>query len=194
MHRRTTHLLRGVQSAALVLAVLLPVACADNDSPMGPSPALTSPAPPAPTPLSGATESEVLSLINLVNTHRLSRGLPALVWDSRVAAVAEAHSQDMIDRNFYGHINPDGEGPNDRLREAGIEYLWWAENYAYGFSTAAGAFNWWMNSPSHRANLESTNVTHHGIGKVGTVWTHNFIKPKATTTGVETAAIPELTP
>ena len=170
------------------------MACSDGGSPLGPSSAVTTPAPPAPIPLSGVTDSEILSLINLVNSHRTSRGLPPLAWDSRVAEVAQAHSQDMVDRDFYGHVNPDGEGPNDRLREAGIEYLWWAENYCYGFSTAAAAFNWWLNSPSHRANLESTNVTHHGIGKVGNVWTHDFIKPK-TTTGVEMALTsPELTP
>lgn len=185
MQNQTTRRLRGLTLAALLVVLASPLACSKNGTPTGPSPVTTSPAPPAPAPSTGPTDTEVQALVDLVNNHRRSRGLPEFVWDDRVAAVALAHSQDMVDRNFYGHVNPDGEGPNDRLREAGIEYAWWAENYCYGFSTASAAFTWWMNSPPHRANLESTNVTHHGIGKVGNVWTHDFIKPKNVTTGVE---------
>jgi uncharacterized protein YkwD len=142
------------------------------------------PAPPAPAPTSEAADAEVQSFINLVNSHRTQMGLSPLIWDSRVAAVAQANSQDMVDRHYYGHINPDGLGPDDRLDAAGITYSWWGENYCYGFSTASAAYNFWINSAPHRANIENGNFTHHGIGKVGSVWTHVFIRPR-TVTGVE---------
>jgi hypothetical protein len=33
--------------------------------------------------------------------------------------VTEAHSQDIIDRDYFAHVNPDGDGPSDRARAAG---------------------------------------------------------------------------
>ena len=125
--------------------------------------------------------------MSLVNTRRVSVGLSPLVWDDRVAAVALAHSQDMVDRHYYGHINPEGQNAGDRLDEAGIDWWYWGENYCYGFSSATSAYNFWINSGPHRANIESGNFTHHGVGKVGNVWTHVFIKPR-TVTGVELAS------
>ncbi|TBX66972.1 CAP domain-containing protein, partial [Flavobacterium silvisoli] len=36
------------------------------------------------------------------------------------------------------------------------------ENVAYNYSTAESAFSAWMNSPTHKANIEG-NFTHFGI-------------------------------
>ncbi|HET9253036.1 MAG TPA: CAP domain-containing protein [Candidatus Eisenbacteria bacterium] len=151
---------------------------------MAPRSITTSPAPPAPASVAGPSDPSIQSLVDLVNSHRASRGLHPLAWDERVAAVAQAHSQDMVDRGFYGHVNPDGEGPDERLTEAGIAYTAWGENYCYGFSSASSAFNFWINSGAHRANIENGNFTHHGVGKVGSVWTHVFLRPP-NVTGVE---------
>jgi hypothetical protein len=48
----------------------------------------------------------------------------------------------MIDRAFFGHVNPDGVGPNDRVRAAGVALSATAPaegNRWYRYSTAAGA-------------------------------------------------------
>ena len=185
MSSRSTHLQRGIQLAAIALLVLLPVACSNQGAPNGPNSVSSAPAPPAPAPASGPTDAEVQSLVNLVNSHRTSMGRASLIWDDRVAAVALAHSQDMVDNHYYGHIDLEGRDAGERLNDAGISWSYWGENYCYGFSTASSAYNFWINSAPHRANLESANCTHHGIGKVGSVWTHVFLKPR-TVTGVET--------
>jgi uncharacterized protein YkwD len=184
MQKPTHNFLCTIRVAALVLASLVPVACSKDNGPTAPSPVSNSSAPPSPAPATGPTDTEVQSLINLVNNRRISKGLAPLVWDDRVAAVALAHSQDMVDRHYYGHINPDGENAGDRLDEAGYGWSWWGENYCYGFSTATTAYNFWINSAPHQANIESGNFTHHGVGRVGSVWTHVFTKPR-TTTSVE---------
>ncbi len=36
-----------------------------------------------------------------------------------LAAVAAGHAQDMADRDYVGHITPEGKGANQRVREAG---------------------------------------------------------------------------
>ncbi len=130
----------------------------------------------APSGLS-AMEQEVLAL---VNSERAKNGLSALSWADDVAAVARAHSSDMINRGFFSHTNPDGESPFDRLKNNGISYRTAAENIAYGQKTPADVMNAWMNSSGHRANILNKNVTELGVGAVknnnGTIyWTQVFV-------------------
>jgi uncharacterized protein YkwD len=117
-----------------------------------------------------------------MNDHRVSLGLQPLIWDSGVAAVARAHSQDMADRHFFSHANPDGLLPWDRLRGAGISYKAAGENIIHGYTTGASVLTAWLNSAGHRANIESPTYTHHGVGKFGTYWTHVFIRKRIHTT------------
>ena len=56
-----------------------------------------------------------------------------------------------------------------------------AENVAMGQKTALAVFTAWMNSSSHRANIENARVTHSGLGfaksSAGTIyWTHLFLE------------------
>ena len=142
------------------------------------APTLTPTAAPtqAPSGLS-AMEQEVFAL---VNSERAKNGLSALSWADDIAAVARAHSSDMINRGFFSHTNPDGESPFDRLKNNGISYRTAAENIAYGQKTPADVMNAWMNSSGHRANILNKNVTELGVGAVknnnGTIyWTQVFV-------------------
>jgi uncharacterized protein YkwD len=119
----------------------------------------------------------VASFAEQVNAHRGSVGCPQLVWNPAVAAVAQEHSADMVDRDFFSHTNPDGASPFDRLTEAGIVYSGAAENIAYGYATAEAVLAAWLGSPGHRANIENCALTEHGVGLDGTHWTHLFIRP-----------------
>lgn len=44
---------------------------------------------------------------------------PALRWDSTLAAVAQAKADDMLARDYFEHVDPDGNGLNIKLYEAG---------------------------------------------------------------------------
>lgn len=50
----------------------------------------------------------------LVNDERTKRSFKPLDYDDKLEVIAKAHSKDMATRNFFAHINPDGENP--RLR------------------------------------------------------------------------------
>ncbi len=103
-----------------------------------------------------------------------------LAWHGDAAAVAHAHSTDMRDRDYFSHTNPDGESPFDRLRNAGADWSGAAgENIAWGTSSGQTAFDMWINSSGHRANIENCSFTHHGVGLVDTRWTHLFIQNPA---------------
>jgi len=170
---------RVLRIAAVLLIALLPVACVEDDPPTAPS----SGSPPPPSG-SGPTDAEVISFIDQMNAHRVAEGLSPLIWHSGVAAVATAHSQDMETRDFFSHTNPDGESPGDRLDEAGITYSAWGENIAWGYTTGTSVLNAWIASSGHRANIENGTFTHHGVGKVGTIWTHVFLRPRTSTATV----------
>lgn len=106
-----------------------------------------------------------LQLLGLVNQDRKRAGLPALVWDDRVAAVARAHSMDMQQTNVVAHISPTTGSAADRVKRAGIRTGAVLENVAraYGVREAHAGL---MNSPGHRANVMSALATHLGVGVV----------------------------
>ena len=131
-------------------------------------------APDAPPP--AAASPAVAEFTALVNAHRAALGLAPLAWDPAIAAVAQAHSADMVARGFFSHTNPDGESPFDRLAAAGVSYSAAGENIAYGYPTAESVLAAWLASDGHRANIENGSFTHHGVGLAGTHWTHVFVR------------------
>ncbi|MBP2628329.1 MAG: SCP-like extracellular [Firmicutes bacterium] len=100
---------------------------------------------------------------DLLNADRAQNGLKPLKFNSQLTALGEKYAQDMINRNFFSHYNPEGQSPFDRMKQAGISYSYAGENLAINSNvdTAEKAF---MNSPGHRANILSPNYTEVGLG------------------------------
>jgi uncharacterized protein YkwD len=152
-------------AAALLVVAFAAGACGDGASPLAPE-----------EPASAATMTQELA--GLVNQHRQSVGCGPLQLHSGTGSVSQHHSEDMVSRNFFGHTNPDGKTPFDRLRDAGITYRAAGENIAAGHLTAAVVFRAWLNSDGHRANIENCVYTHHGMGLQENRWTHMFLAPR----------------
>ena len=124
-------------------------------------------------------EDEVL---RLVNQERARHGLPALTYNWQVARVARIKSQDMINNKYFSHTSPVYGSPFRMLESYGIRFSAAAENIAMGQRSAQEVMNAWMNSPGHRANILSRNITQLGVGAAkasnGTLYfTQLFIKP-----------------
>jgi uncharacterized protein YkwD len=100
-----------------------------------------------------------------LNEERRARGLPPLVWAEDAAAVAEAHSQDMLAHGFVGHTSPTTGDVTARFRAARLEPVVIRENVARGYGPK-GIHESLMNSPGHRVNILATDVTHVGVGVV----------------------------
>jgi len=115
-------------------------------------------------PVTSAEDAE-RRLLALLNRDRAAHGLPALIGDPAVAAVARAHSREMFETGVVAHVSPRTGSASDRIRAAGIRTAAVLENVAraYGISEAQDGL---MNSPGHRANILSPEVTHVGIGVV----------------------------
>jgi uncharacterized protein YkwD len=117
-------------------------------------------------------------IFHITNAFRASHGLPALLWNDKLANSARLHSEDMVKRNFFSHTNPDGLEPYERMIAAGYNVRAAAENI---YSDSSGvnpveAMDAWINSPAHRENLLITLCDELGVGLSGTCATQNFGK------------------
>lgn len=115
-----------------------------------------------------ALELEVLQRTNQV---RQERGLRPLQWDALAYKAALGHAQDMQERNFFAHQNPDGLGAAERMRAVGVLEVMVGENLASfeGYpdpEIPQRALSGWMSSPGHRANLLKPEFTHLGVALV----------------------------
>ena len=134
------------------------------------------------TPESGVqTQSEYArEVLNLVNKERTSRGLSALSLDEGLSKVAQNHSKDMAENNYFSHTNLAGESPFDRLKKGQISYRTAGENIAAGQKTPEAVVNSWMNSEGHRKNILNASFNKMGLGYVTansgykTYWTQVF--------------------
>ncbi len=89
----------------------------------------------------------------------------------------------MACHNFMDHPGSDKSTHSSRLTAQGYKYTYESEN-VYAGGDAQEAFDWWMKSAIHRANILSSKVTQIGIGyayyassKFGGYYTLNFARP-----------------
>ena len=112
------------------------------------------------------------ALLDEVNAFRKSKGVSPLVLDPRLQKAAAVHSQDMALRNYFGHFNPEDQGPKERVLAIDENYKGsLGENIVYVQDTklddealAKKLFTKWRNSPAHRKNMQDPSFTITGMG------------------------------
>ena len=80
-----------------------------------------------------------------------------------VSRAARAHSEDMLERGYLGHLAPSGESPHARARRAGVDAARLLENVSVA-PDLARAHAALLDSPGHRRNVLDPEVTHVGLG------------------------------
>ncbi|MFB0630055.1 CAP domain-containing protein, partial [Streptomyces sp. AB3(2024)] len=143
-----------------------------------PTPAKTSaprPAAPAPAPAPAGVAGQVIAL---VNSERAAAGCGPLKEDAQLRSAAQGHSEDMAQRDYFSHTDPDGGDPGTRTTAAGYRWSTYGENIAKGQQTAQDVMDAWMKSPGHRANILNCSFKDIGVGMRpgagGPWWTQNF--------------------
>lgn len=127
-------------------------------------------------PCPDAESSQGCDVITLVNDQRAAAGVHALRFDPSLARAAQAHAEDMLARNYFDHVSPDGRRFSDRAAAAGYQGFATGENIAQGQRSAAEVMNGWMNSPGHRRNILSSDSNEIGIGVAERTWVQVFGK------------------
>lgn len=125
-----------------------------------------------------------------------------LRWNEELAAVARAHSRNMLEQRFFDHVDLEGKSLSARIKAAGIPWRALGENIAIN-GTVPGAEAAFMNEPrfqkNHRANILNANYTDVGIGIVqgpnGSLYiTQDFLAIPADGGGVTSAPRPTYRP
>jgi len=117
--------------------------------------------------LAEPTDSDQVAarLLSLLNEARRTAGVPELAGHAGLTQVAAAHSRDMVESNFFGHVSPTHGDPATRVHDAGFGFVLLAENIGRG-STADEVHAMLLDSPGHRANALDRNLSQVGIGVV----------------------------
>ncbi len=125
-------------------------------------------------------------ILGLVNVERLNARLQPLKWNDLLASSALAHAKDMDSRNYFNHITPEGDSPEDRIQRTGYLDIDLAtcrctnysyavgENIADGQRTAQEVMDDWMHSEGHKKNILSADFEEIGVGVWNNVWVQNF--------------------
>jgi len=170
----------GAIGGAIVLAAIVALTRSVPRVARPPAPSIeVAPASPASPPPSAVPT--VLSLeddleqrlVGLTNERRTSVGLPPLNREAGLSAAARHHSEDMLRRRFFAHVNPDGQTPADRI--AGIPgmaagnvgeniWMWSGASRPAAAAMVSQAIAEWMASPPHRQNILRPGYTRLGVG------------------------------
>jgi hypothetical protein len=125
-------------------------------------------------------EQEAMLADLLVNHPDQKRINP--VCDPILAQVARARAHDMAQRSYFAHVNPDGNGPNFLVNEAGFALPDWypddrdannIESIAGGHPTSADAWAGWLKSDGHRPHLLGTHGFYAGQTAYGVGYFHD---------------------
>lgn len=108
------------------------------------------------------------------NTERAAAGRSPLQFDEELAEIAQNHSRDMYEKNYFSHISPSGCNLACRLQKESYDAWAWGENIAWRESTslpsayevADGFVHGWLESQGHRENMLSEDYTHEGVGVI----------------------------
>jgi len=111
-------------------------------------------------------------LFELTNTQRLFQRVRPLVEVDALSHAARRHSEDMLRRRFFAHINPDRQTAADRIKAAlnrdvsmSAENLWMRTGAVVSAEKIVEeAVAQLMNSRPHRSNILNSRYTHVGVG------------------------------
>jgi len=140
--------------------------------------ALPPPLPAAPRPVApppARLTPPLAALLTLINAERARAGAGPLHADATLDRIAQARSQDMIDRHYFAHAIPGVPGVHDvsdLLDRAHVRYQSAGENLARNNDLAFEPLDRairdtnddLMHSPAHRANLLEPTYTTLGLG------------------------------
>ncbi|HEX6312503.1 MAG TPA: CAP domain-containing protein [Acidimicrobiia bacterium] len=152
MSSTAEHPIRRLRTAAMVVAVALPVAAAC-------------------APLKSGAPPEVYARANQI---RAQHGVGPLAPCPSLAAAAQRHANDMAARGSLGHQGSDGSWPADRLVASGYGSGFWGEIIADRVSTADGVLGLWAGSPRHAAILLDPAYRDVGFGYANGYWVGDF--------------------
>gem|GEM_PF-3317458 len=129
-----------------------------------------------PCTLSGVSEidSEEARFMEILNAHRATLGLSQLRLSSILTKAAHWQAEDMAENGYHSHTDSLGRSTQTRFGACGvIQSATAGENIVWSTTSAQNAFDRWMASSGHKANMERGSFSQAGIARIkeGNSWT-----------------------
>jgi len=161
--------------AFLALAFLAGCATQGSGTPQKPKEVNTTTLPAEASAAAQTHAGLSAAILRAVNAYRAEKGLGQLAADANLQRIAAVHAADMQLRGFFGHFNPEGQGPRERMMavESGFtgriaENIEVVEGPSYGAMSdtelANSMVKKWIESPMHRKNIKAPEMTESGVG------------------------------
>ena len=102
-------------------------------------------------------------MLGYINADRSANALAPLTLTKTLSDGAYLKSKDMAVNYYFSHTSPTYGSPFDMMKSLGISYSAAGENIALNTSIK-GAYDAFMNSSGHRANILNTGFSNIGLG------------------------------
>ena len=112
------------------------------------------------------------TIIDLINVERRQVGARQLTWDSDLQLIARAHSEDMAVKDYFSHVNKEGQDYRQRALSQGYvcrnpKWRGVAENLYFGsrgHREPGDAVRMWKGSPGHRRAMLDRTFSKGAVG------------------------------
>lgn len=115
-------------------------------------------------------------VIKLTNETRSKLSLHPLRENTKLTLSAQTKACDMVQKNYYDHIDPEGRTTWHFFTDAGYSYTSAAENLAQNYYADQHLIDDWMDSPTHKLNIVNPVYEDIGIGICGNYIVQHFGK------------------
>lgn len=103
-------------------------------------------------------------MLDLINQERNGIGLAAVILDDQLNTLAQNHGNDMLTRNFFGHVNPDNQTPD--MRRLALKIPTDVGENLSKTPTLLYSHYGLMRSAVHRKNILNSRWQRVGIGMI----------------------------
>jgi uncharacterized protein YkwD len=103
------------------------------------------------------------AMYDALNAYRQQNGLAPLIYSKRLEAAGQAQVIDLWTRNYFAHVNPDGQDPGQRAVAVGFCHKYVGENLAAGQKGVDSVMTAWKNSPGHNENMLESQYVYVGM-------------------------------
>lgn len=114
------------------------------------------------------------SIVSYINQERANYLSKPLTENSILDKTAKYKACDMVSRNYWSHIDPDGKYSWEYIRKYGYKYKKAGEDIARGFTSDKEIVKAWVSSPPHKTVLVDPKYREVGIGRCGNIVVAHF--------------------
>ncbi len=118
-------------------------------------------------PNPGKADTAIIAkVLELINQDRQKESLAPLGLNQVLSNSALGKANDLVSKDYFAHVSPDGKKPWDWVDRKMYEYSIVGENLAMNFTSAESVHKALMNSPSHKHNIMNEKYRDLGLAMV----------------------------